>query len=177
VLIRWRTVRSLTRTVRHRSPMRLRQRCACTRLAAAALKRVTFAGSSLGNALPPLDTASLVQGRPGGKPPCPKAPRRLSRSQALHGRRRVASVRSVCTHKGFRLGPASITTATSLAVHSAERGEGGDIIIFRVHLGGCSLGTQADLSQFAVPVERKAGDTFSPAANTSACNALGEGAP
>jgi hypothetical protein len=27
-------------------------------------------------------------------------------------------------------GPASITTATLLAVHSAERGEGDDIIIF-----------------------------------------------
>jgi hypothetical protein len=59
VLIRWRTVRSLTRTVRHRSPMRARARCAWTRLAAADLKRVTFAGSSLGNALPPLVTASL----------------------------------------------------------------------------------------------------------------------
>ena len=51
---------SLTRTVRHRSPMRARARCACTRLAAADLKRVTFAGSSLGNALPPLVTASLI---------------------------------------------------------------------------------------------------------------------
>ena len=48
MLIRWRTVRLLTRTVRHRSPMRLRHRCACNRLAAADLRRVTFAGSSLG---------------------------------------------------------------------------------------------------------------------------------
>jgi hypothetical protein len=39
-LVRWRTVRSLIRTVRHRSPMRLRQRCACTRFAAVGLKRV-----------------------------------------------------------------------------------------------------------------------------------------
>jgi hypothetical protein len=30
VLIKWRTVRSLTRTVRHRSPKRLRHRCVCT---------------------------------------------------------------------------------------------------------------------------------------------------
>jgi hypothetical protein len=52
VLIRWRTVRSLTRTVRHRNPMRARARCACTRLAAAALIRVTSGGSRLGNALP-----------------------------------------------------------------------------------------------------------------------------
>jgi len=52
LLIRRRTSRSLTRTVRHRSPMRARARCACTRLAAADLKRVTSGGSSLGNALP-----------------------------------------------------------------------------------------------------------------------------
>jgi hypothetical protein len=52
VLIRWRTVRSLTRTVGYRSPKRLRQRWDCTRLAAAALKRVTSGGSRLGNALP-----------------------------------------------------------------------------------------------------------------------------
>jgi hypothetical protein len=32
-------------------------RCACTCLAAADLKRVTFAGSSLGNAFPPVVTA------------------------------------------------------------------------------------------------------------------------
>ena len=97
--IRWRTVQSLTRTVRHRSPMRLRHRCACNRLAAAALKRATSGGSSLGNAFPPVVTASLIQGRPGGSPPWPKAPRRL----ALHGRGRLAPVRSVCIHKGFRL--------------------------------------------------------------------------
>jgi hypothetical protein len=40
LLIRRRTSRSLTRTVRHRSPMRARARCACARLAAADLKRV-----------------------------------------------------------------------------------------------------------------------------------------
>ena len=35
-------------------------------------------------------------------------------------------------------GPASITTATSLAVHSAERGEGCAIIIFPRKFGGFS---------------------------------------
>ena len=41
MLIKWRTMRSLTRTVRHRNPIRARARCACTRLAAAAsLRRV-----------------------------------------------------------------------------------------------------------------------------------------
>jgi hypothetical protein len=40
------------RTVRHCNPKRLRQRCACTRLAASALKRVTSGGSRLGDALP-----------------------------------------------------------------------------------------------------------------------------
>jgi hypothetical protein len=51
---------SLTRTVRHHSLMRLRHRCAWRRLAAADLKRVTFAGPSLGNAFPPVATASLI---------------------------------------------------------------------------------------------------------------------
>ncbi len=32
VLIKWRTWRSLTRTVRQRNPMRARARCACSRL-------------------------------------------------------------------------------------------------------------------------------------------------
>jgi hypothetical protein len=54
VPIRWRTVRSLTRTVRHRSPKRLRQRCACARFAAVGLIRVTSGGSRLGNAMPSL---------------------------------------------------------------------------------------------------------------------------
>ncbi len=54
MLIRWRTMRSLTRTVRHRKPIRARARCACTRLAAADLKRVTSGGSRLGNAFPPV---------------------------------------------------------------------------------------------------------------------------
>ncbi len=54
MLIRWRTARSLTRTVRHRSPMRARARCACARLAGADLKRVASGGSRLGNALPPV---------------------------------------------------------------------------------------------------------------------------
>ena len=44
-------MRSLTRTVRHRNPIRARARCAFTRLAAAALKRVTSGASRLGNAL------------------------------------------------------------------------------------------------------------------------------
>jgi hypothetical protein len=55
-----RTRSLLTRTVRHRNPMRARARCACTRLAAADLKRVTSGLSSLGNALPPFVTASLI---------------------------------------------------------------------------------------------------------------------
>ena len=50
---------SLTRTVKHRSPMRARARCAWTRLAAADLKRVTSGSSSLGNTFPPAITASL----------------------------------------------------------------------------------------------------------------------
>jgi hypothetical protein len=52
VLIKWRTMRSLTRTVRHRNPIRARARCACTRLAAVGLIRVTSGGSRLGNAMP-----------------------------------------------------------------------------------------------------------------------------
>jgi hypothetical protein len=52
VLIRWRTMRSLTRTVRHRNPIRARARCAWTRFAVADLKRVTSGGSRLGNTLP-----------------------------------------------------------------------------------------------------------------------------
>ena len=48
---RGRTVRSLTRTVRHRSPMRACARCACTRLATAdlALTVRQKAGSRSGN--------------------------------------------------------------------------------------------------------------------------------
>ncbi len=42
-----------------RSPMRARARCACNRLAAADLKRVTSGSSSLGNAFPPVATAAL----------------------------------------------------------------------------------------------------------------------
>jgi hypothetical protein len=60
VLTRWRTMRSLTRTVRHRSPMRFRRRYSCNRFAAAALRGVTSGGSTLGNAFPPVSVASLV---------------------------------------------------------------------------------------------------------------------
>ncbi len=60
MLIRWRTARSLTRTVRHRIPMRARARCACTRLAAADLKRVTSGAAFLGNAFPLVAAASLI---------------------------------------------------------------------------------------------------------------------
>jgi len=90
VLIRWRTVRSLTRTVRHRSPIRARARCACTRLAAADLKRVT-SGSS-----------SRFRSRRAHNARIPKAGRRSLAPQALHGRRRLAPVRSAYNHKGFR---------------------------------------------------------------------------
>jgi hypothetical protein len=48
--------------------IRLRRRCACNRLAAAALKRVMSDGSSLGNAFPPRATASHIFVRPMG--PC-----------------------------------------------------------------------------------------------------------
>ena len=44
MLIRWRTVRLLTGTVRHRNPMPLRDRCACNRLAAADLNALHSLG-------------------------------------------------------------------------------------------------------------------------------------
>jgi hypothetical protein len=114
VLIRWRTTRSLTRTVRHRSPMRARARCAWTRLAVADLKRVTSGGSRLGNALPPITTASLIWHRRVLARPYQSRPNRSARPHTHRGRECRARVRSGYNHKGFRFG--------------GRRGRNGDLV-------------------------------------------------
>src|SRR6202035_1987902 len=132
-------------TVRHRSPMRLRQRCACTRLAAAALKRVTFAGSSLGNAFSPVLTASLVRCRWAQSSPSQKPP--VDRHDPRHFAAPDDLLRSdpFAFTKDSAPGQASITTATSLAVHSDERGEGCAIIILPDYLAPGSSVTRVIL--------------------------------
>jgi len=93
------------------------------------LERVTLAGSSLGNALPPTATASLIQSRGPWLAQTEGNPVDRHDLTLIIATDAVRRSDPFTIKKDSALQAGSVATATSLAAHCAERGEGCAIII------------------------------------------------